>query len=282
MSQQSADAYLGSGTLVIGRAAWTIGEDTHFNGQLDDIRIYDRALSSNEVSKLYSLEAPPKSISGETFYSGGQSGDLIFWLVSLCERTQTVVEASVGTFTLSNLSAQLSYELQAFMDASSNGIWNAWEPIAVYSNNPIDMRVWDDTDIVHLVLTDPDNDQDGVPGYLELFTYGTSDDDRDSDDDGFDDGFEVGTGYLDPTNSNAEITQYIRNNGDIFDLYPSNVVLHVALGELLIDTDLEDVFLTLQLMQSQDMANWSNILPAVDWQLPLEYSNRFFHILSSP
>lgn len=168
------------------------------------------------------------------------------------------------------------------MDASSNGIWNAWEPIAVYSNNPIDMRVWDDTDIVHLVLTDPDNDQDGVPGYLELFTYGTSDDDRDSDDDGFDDGFEVGTGYLDPTNSNAEITQYIRNNGDIFDLYPSNVVLHVALGELLIDTDLEDVFLTLQLMQSQDMANWSNILPAVDWQLPLEYSNRFFHILSSP
>jgi alpha-tubulin suppressor-like RCC1 family protein len=32
-----------------------------FNGSIDDIRIYNRALSSSEVSALYSLESSPPS-----------------------------------------------------------------------------------------------------------------------------------------------------------------------------------------------------------------------------
>ena len=37
----------------------TSGNRYHFDGLLDDIRIYDRALSSNEVQQLYAVEARP-------------------------------------------------------------------------------------------------------------------------------------------------------------------------------------------------------------------------------
>jgi hypothetical protein len=41
--------------LTIG---WAEGQ-TYVNGKLDDIRIYDRALSASEVQQLYAIEAPP-------------------------------------------------------------------------------------------------------------------------------------------------------------------------------------------------------------------------------
>ena len=43
--------------LVIGNRG-TGGDDSNFNGSIDDVRIYDRALSTSEVSALYKSEAP--------------------------------------------------------------------------------------------------------------------------------------------------------------------------------------------------------------------------------
>jgi hypothetical protein len=37
----------------IGKSNWTA--DSHFNGLIDDVRIYDRALSAEEVQALYNL-----------------------------------------------------------------------------------------------------------------------------------------------------------------------------------------------------------------------------------
>jgi hypothetical protein len=48
---------------------------SQFNGQIDDIRVYNRALSASEVDQLYSAEAPPFS---ETFGSGANQFSIDF------------------------------------------------------------------------------------------------------------------------------------------------------------------------------------------------------------
>ena len=43
------------GDLLLGRG-WHPTNDHHFNGELDDLRIYNRALSADEVKALYEFE----------------------------------------------------------------------------------------------------------------------------------------------------------------------------------------------------------------------------------
>ena len=56
VSDTSSGTYSASGTLRIGRA-WDIGY--FFNGFIDDVRIYDRALSVEDVAVLYAVENTP-------------------------------------------------------------------------------------------------------------------------------------------------------------------------------------------------------------------------------
>lgn len=57
----SATTYTGSEPLLIGAPGYSAPEQgLHFmEGSLDDIRIYNRAISSVEVAQLYALESPP-------------------------------------------------------------------------------------------------------------------------------------------------------------------------------------------------------------------------------
>jgi tetratricopeptide (TPR) repeat protein len=48
----------GSFPLRIGCPFFTVGDQSALNGELDDVRIYNRALSPSEVQELYSLESP--------------------------------------------------------------------------------------------------------------------------------------------------------------------------------------------------------------------------------
>ena len=64
------------------------------------------------------------------------------------------------------------------------------EPVGSFENNPLTINSGESY-TANLILTDPDLDGDGLPGYLELFTHNTSDNDPDSDDDGINDGEEV-------------------------------------------------------------------------------------------
>ena len=49
----SPSSYIGSGNLIIGKSSVT-GSD-YYNKILDDVRIYDRALSAAEVQALYNM-----------------------------------------------------------------------------------------------------------------------------------------------------------------------------------------------------------------------------------
>lgn len=57
----SATTYTGSEPLLIGAPGYSDPQQnlSLMHGSLDDIRIYNRALSSNEVAQLYAIEAPP-------------------------------------------------------------------------------------------------------------------------------------------------------------------------------------------------------------------------------
>ncbi len=55
VASNSAAAYVGSGQLNIGRYQVL---DTYFHGSIDEVRVYNRALSDDEVSQLYRLTAP--------------------------------------------------------------------------------------------------------------------------------------------------------------------------------------------------------------------------------
>jgi hypothetical protein len=58
-------------SLTIGAKYWDFTIDTFFNGTVDDVRIYDRALSVDEVQQLYEEgEPPPPSV----FYVDGVNG----------------------------------------------------------------------------------------------------------------------------------------------------------------------------------------------------------------
>jgi hypothetical protein len=54
----SGPNYVGSGPLAVGRAKWN-GENTDFwNGAVDEVHAYDKALTAEEVSTLYTAEKP--------------------------------------------------------------------------------------------------------------------------------------------------------------------------------------------------------------------------------
>ena len=99
----------------------------------------------------------------------------------------------------------------------------------------------------------------------------------DTDGDGFDDAFEVAQG-MSPTNDNSAVVSYIANHASTFALYPSNAVLDVALGQLLLETAGGNAALNLQLETSADLVTWTNAGEAVEWTLPVEGNVQFFRV----
>jgi hypothetical protein len=123
-----------------------------------------------------------------------------------------------------------------------------------------------------------DADGDGLTN-LEEAALGTDPWNPDTDGDGFDDGFEVAQG-MSPTTDNLAIINYIATRGDTFDLYPSNVVLDVAVGQILLETASGSAALNLQLEKSADLVTWTNAGDVVEWVLPVDGSKQFFRVRS--
>ena len=65
-----------SGSLKIGAGTGGSGPTYFFKGAIDEVRIWNRVLSSSEISDLYSMESTPAIPAGTTyrFYSAGATG----------------------------------------------------------------------------------------------------------------------------------------------------------------------------------------------------------------
>ena len=121
-----------------------------------------------------------------------------------------------------------------------------------------------------------DADGDGLTNDQEA-ALGTDPWNRDTDGDGFDDKLEVDNGGS-PTVSDRWRIDYIRANGSDFDLYPSDVVLDLDMGQLLFDVAGGQAMLRFQMMRSDDLTDWVEVGEPVLWQLPVEANKRFFRL----
>lgn len=84
-----------------------------------------------------------------------------------------------------------------------------------------------------------------------------------------------------PIVSDQWAVDYIRDNGGDFNLYSSNVVLDVAIGEMLLDVVGDEAMLSLQLEASDDLTIWSNAGPAKVWSWTVDGEKKFFRVRSS-
>ncbi len=147
--------------LQLGRFKDRDGGESHYqlSGFMDDIRIYNRALSSNEVSQLYG--GGSGAISGTIHYSGSPSSSIV---VEAGVYSTTL--AGPGAYALSDLPAG-SYAVSAFCDLNGNGEWNEYEPSQSYSNNPV---VVSESQVpsVDITIGDLDRDGDGLSDAYEV------------------------------------------------------------------------------------------------------------------
>ncbi|MBN2161594.1 MAG: hypothetical protein JXR25_12515 [Pontiellaceae bacterium] len=124
-----------------------------------------------------------------------------------------------------------------------------------------------------------DPDGDGLTN-IEEAAAGSDPWDADTDDDGFDDAFEVAQ-HMSPTNGNSAVVDYIANNPSTFSLYPSNAVLDVAIGQMLVDATGGNATLSLQLEKSDDLTTWTNAGDAVEWTIPVDGDVQYFRVRSA-
>jgi len=129
-------------------------------------------------------------------------------------------------------------------------------------------------------VNDPDSDDDGLLDGAEVNPHGSNPLSADSDGDGFGDAWEVARGSS-PTTDDSDVVAYITANTETFGLYPSNVVLDVALGESLIEISGGNAVLDLQLETSEDLLVWTNAGDAVEWTLPVDADKQFLRVRSS-
>ena len=123
-----------------------------------------------------------------------------------------------------------------------------------------------------------DADGDGLLNSNET-VYGSNPWNSDTDGDGFGDKLEMDNGGS-PTVSDQWRVDYINANGSDFNLYASNVVLDVALGEILMDVIGTEATLSLQLETSEDLQSWTDAGETNVWSWTVGEEKKFFRVRS--
>jgi len=106
----------------IGKSNWT--SDSYFNGNIDDFRIYNKAISANEVAELYSQKTG-EGLNLSTFYN--DSSDMIAWYkfddTDISAMTNIISAGSNFTNSISDASANAILSNSAFgsMISTING-----------------------------------------------------------------------------------------------------------------------------------------------------------------
>ena len=235
--RNASTSYQGSGQLLIGRGFGRFGVST-FAGLLDDLRVYDRALASNEVAALYNAAGsggPVPVVFAETSTTGCTKVITRTWTAAdVCNNsvtaTQKITVVDTQAPTLVGVPPDMAISCGPVPSANVSAT-DTCSAIATFSFSAVTngtcpgqvIRTWTAADAcgnsvvatqkITLVATVADSDGDGLTDAQEA-KIGTDPFKPDTDGDGRNDGFEVAHG-TDPRNA-ASFTQYVRNdiNGD--------------------------------------------------------------------
>jgi uncharacterized repeat protein (TIGR02543 family) len=156
-----------------------------FEGELDDLRIFNRALSQSEVEALNQVESGQAIVSILTSNDGSISGSGQYQLGS--SATLTAIPNPGYRFT-------------------------EWTGDALGTSNPLTITMDDDKTVGATFVEDTrDSDFDGLTNFQEMVTYGSNPDLADTDGDGINDGAEVTQGrspkVAEPVITNITATQ---------------------------------------------------------------------------
>jgi hypothetical protein len=125
-----------------------------------------------------------------------------------------------------------------------------------------------------------DGDGDGLRNEDETNVHGTDPVNPDTDGDGFDDAFEVSVG-INPLVPDEDFVAYIQQHSQRFNLYPSNAVLDVAVGQFLLGATNGTVSLRLQFQQTTNLETWTPIGDPLEWNANAPGSVQFFRLRSA-
>jgi len=125
-------------------------------------------------------------------------------------------------------------------------------------------------------LGDPDGD--GLENLSE-YRWGTQPLNADTDGDSFRDGLEAAHAG-NPLVSDLWRVDYIRSHGSDYNLYSSNAVLDISIGQIAFAVSNEVAWLSLQLEKSKDLITWTNAGDEMIWSRPVETNKMFFRVRS--
>ncbi|HKL21301.1 MAG TPA: hypothetical protein VJ904_05810 [Tichowtungia sp.] len=125
-------------------------------------------------------------------------------------------------------------------------------------------------------LGDPDGD--GLENLSE-YRWGTQPLNADTDGDSFRDGLEAAHAGS-PLVSDLWRVDYIRSHGSDYNLYSSNAVLDISIGQIAFAVSNEVAWLSLQLEKSKDLITWTNAGDEMIWSRPVETNKMFFRVRS--
>jgi hypothetical protein len=200
----ATSTYTGAEDLVMGGAQY-YSDRPHFHGALDQVRIYNRALSTSEVSALYTSEAPAvpalainplyESALGHSLVvdatpTGGNPTDFTYQWYFNGNPISSIFGGAAAIYTIDG-------------SAGDNGLWKVLVTNSTGSTESnFKYYVLQDTDgdglsdgkeiVVH--GSDPgkkDTDEDGLNDYVEVTVHMTSPTLKDTDSDGFEDKYEL-------------------------------------------------------------------------------------------
>lgn len=145
------------------------GHDVFLNGLLDELRIWNRALSSDEIVlarqrrmtgseanlvAYFTFDEASATDSCTRTNHGAFAGNATTVFTNLpFLLTNAFQFAGTGAYSLRTLPTNQSYNLSAFLDANTNGVWDAGEPQGSFAGNPLAFT--GDVSGISLTLTGP-------------------------------------------------------------------------------------------------------------------------------
>lgn len=200
-------------SIVFGRHRTNVAQDREWDGMMDEIAIWNRALSANDTSELFL-----RGVDSLTLTANLATANKGFIGVSPSDPAHG---STLGT-ELYNLGAEASISASA----SPGYIFNGWS--GTFAGKPASFThivTASVSSVANFTQDTTDTDNDGLSNYQEIVVRFTDPEDADTDDDGLTDGAEVAQTLTEPLVSQFDAVQYILANLCDDGVQPGDTVL---------------------------------------------------------
>ncbi len=230
-------------SILLGRHRTTVAQDRDWDGMLDEVGVWDRALSASEAKELFLRGAEGLGITADL----GSANKAFISLAASPEEGGIVL----GT-ELYEIGTEAS--IQAF--PAPGYLFGGWSGAFQGRPGVFGHTVAASVESVASFLPDTaDDDNDGLSNFEELVIHFTVPDDADTDDDGISDGDEIAGSLTDPLVSQEAAIQYILANLCDGGIQPGDIVLARDAGT-------NTLAFRLKAAASTTLSGWDAIAPS--------------------